>query len=131
MCIRDSGKNALICFTTWEGYNYEDAVLINEKLVRNDVYTCRLYTSRCVEETAASLTILMICDRVVSSPTCMARHFKNPDRWTVAAETLSPAALSKGMLSPVSADSSTALSPDVYKRQLIFFHNHQYRLSII
>ena len=33
------GKNALIVFTTWEGYNYEDAVLINEKLVRNDVYT--------------------------------------------------------------------------------------------
>ena len=33
------GKNALIGFTTWEGYNYEDAVLINEKLVRNDVYT--------------------------------------------------------------------------------------------
>ena len=32
-------KNALIGFTTWEGYNYEDAVLINEKLVRNDVYT--------------------------------------------------------------------------------------------
>ncbi len=33
------GKNALIGFTTWEGYNYEDAVLIDEKLVRNDVYT--------------------------------------------------------------------------------------------
>ncbi len=33
------GKNALIGFTTWEGYNYEDAVLINEKLVRDDVYT--------------------------------------------------------------------------------------------
>ena len=33
------GKNALIGFMTWEGYNYEDAVLINEKLVRNDVYT--------------------------------------------------------------------------------------------
>ncbi len=33
------GKNALIGFTTWEGYNYEDAVLINEKLVYNDVYT--------------------------------------------------------------------------------------------
>ena len=33
------GKNALIGFMTWEGYNYEDAVLINEKLVRDDVYT--------------------------------------------------------------------------------------------
>ncbi|MEG1845612.1 MAG: DNA-directed RNA polymerase subunit beta, partial [Oscillospiraceae bacterium] len=33
------GKNALIGFMTWEGYNYEDAVLINERLVRNDVYT--------------------------------------------------------------------------------------------
>ena len=33
------GKNALIGFMTWEGYNYEDTVLINEKLVRNDVYT--------------------------------------------------------------------------------------------
>ncbi|MBQ3182304.1 MAG: DNA-directed RNA polymerase subunit beta [Clostridia bacterium] len=33
------GKNALIGFMTWEGYNYEDAVLLNENLVRNDVYT--------------------------------------------------------------------------------------------
>ena len=33
------GKNALIGFMTWEGYNYEDAVLLNEKLVRDDVYT--------------------------------------------------------------------------------------------
>ena len=33
------GKNALIGFMTWEGYNYEDAVLINQKLVREDVYT--------------------------------------------------------------------------------------------
>ena len=33
------GKNALVGFMTWEGYNYEDAVLINEKMVRNDVYT--------------------------------------------------------------------------------------------
>ncbi len=33
------GKNVLIGFMTWEGYNYEDAVLINEKLVRDDVYT--------------------------------------------------------------------------------------------
>ena len=33
------GKNPLIGFMTWEGYNYEDAVLINEKLVYNDVYT--------------------------------------------------------------------------------------------
>ena len=33
------GKNVLIGFMTWEGYNYEDAVLINERLVRDDVYT--------------------------------------------------------------------------------------------
>ena len=33
------GKNALIGFMTWEGYNYEDAVLINEKIVREDMYT--------------------------------------------------------------------------------------------
>ena len=33
------GKNALIGFMTWEGYNFEDAVLINEKIVREDVYT--------------------------------------------------------------------------------------------
>ena len=33
------GKNALVGFMTWEGYNYEDAVLLNEKLVRDDVYT--------------------------------------------------------------------------------------------
>ncbi|MDK2813874.1 MAG: DNA-directed polymerase subunit beta [Clostridiales bacterium] len=33
------GKNVLIGFMTWEGYNYEDAVLINEKIVREDVFT--------------------------------------------------------------------------------------------
>jgi len=33
------GKNALIGFMTWEGYNYEDAVLLNERLIRDDVYT--------------------------------------------------------------------------------------------
>ena len=33
------GKNALIGFMTWEGYNYEDAVLLSEKVVRDDVYT--------------------------------------------------------------------------------------------
>ena len=33
------GKNVLIGFMTWEGYNYEDAVLINEKIVRDDVFT--------------------------------------------------------------------------------------------
>ncbi len=33
------GKNVLIGFMTWEGYNYEDAVLINEKLVRDDIFT--------------------------------------------------------------------------------------------
>ncbi len=33
------GKNPLIGFMTWEGYNYEDAVLLSEKLVQNDVFT--------------------------------------------------------------------------------------------
>src|SRR5690606_32788902 len=33
------GKNVLVGFMTWEGYNYEDAVLLNERLVRDDVYT--------------------------------------------------------------------------------------------
>ena len=33
------GKNPLIGFMTWEGYNYEDAVLLSEKLIQNDVYT--------------------------------------------------------------------------------------------
>ena len=33
------GKNPLIGFTTWEGYNYEDAVLLSERLVQDDVYT--------------------------------------------------------------------------------------------
>ncbi|UWV93109.1 hypothetical protein NWE57_05810 [Mycoplasmopsis cynos] len=33
------GKNVLVGFTTWNGYNFEDAVIINERLVKNDVYT--------------------------------------------------------------------------------------------
>ena len=33
------GRNMLIAFMTWEGYNYEDAVLLNERLVREDIYT--------------------------------------------------------------------------------------------
>ena len=33
------GKNVLVAFSTWEGYNYEDAVLINERLVKEDVFT--------------------------------------------------------------------------------------------
>ena len=33
------GRNVVIAFTTWEGYNYEDAILINERLVKEDVYT--------------------------------------------------------------------------------------------
>ncbi len=33
------GKNLLVGFTTWEGYNYEDAILLNERLVREDVFT--------------------------------------------------------------------------------------------
>ena len=33
------GKNVLVGFMTWEGYNYEDAILLNERLVREDVFT--------------------------------------------------------------------------------------------
>ena len=33
------GRNILVGFMTWEGYNYEDAVLLNERLVKEDVYT--------------------------------------------------------------------------------------------
>ena len=60
---------------------------------------------------AASLTIFMIWERVVSSPTLVASHLINPDWFTVAAETMSPASLSTGILSPVSADSLTAVVP--------------------
>ncbi len=60
---------------------------------------------------AASLTILIICESVVSSPTLVALHLINPDWFTVAADTLSPVCLSTGMLSPVSAASLTALMP--------------------
>ena len=62
---------------------------------------------------AASLTILMIWERVVSSPTRVASHLMKPDWLTVAAETRSPAALSTGILSPVRADSLTALEPSI------------------
>ena len=60
---------------------------------------------------AASLTMWMIWLRVVSSPTRVARHFKKPLWFTVAADTLSPSPLSTGMLSPVRAASLTALWP--------------------
>ncbi len=33
------GKNVLVAFTTWNGYNYEDAIIINERLVKEDVFT--------------------------------------------------------------------------------------------
>src|SRR5690606_10165575 len=33
------GQNVLVAFTTWHGYNFEDAIVINEKLVMDDVYT--------------------------------------------------------------------------------------------
>ena len=33
------GKNCLVAFSTWEGYNYEDAILLNERLVKEDVFT--------------------------------------------------------------------------------------------
>ena len=36
---RDLGQNPLVAFMTWEGYNYEDAVIMSERLVKDDVYT--------------------------------------------------------------------------------------------
>ena len=62
---------------------------------------------------AASLTIFMICDKAVSSPTAVALHLINPDLLIVPADTLSPTVLSMGILSPVRADSSTAVLPSV------------------
>ena len=60
MCIRDRGeialgRNILVGFMTWEGYNYEDAVLLNERLVKEDVYTCLLYTSPPITTCSPSL----------------------------------------------------------------------------
>ena len=60
---------------------------------------------------AASLTMRMIWESVVSSPTRVASQRRKPDWLTVAAETASPSALSTGTLSPVRADSLTALCP--------------------
>ena len=61
----------------------------------------------------ASLTMRIILERAVSPPTWVALQRRYPDILIVAAETLSPAHLSTGILSPVSADSFTALSPSV------------------
>ena len=60
---------------------------------------------------AASDTVLIICESVVSSPTLVARQRIYPDLFIVAAETAAPSSLSTGMLSPVSADSSTEDEP--------------------
>ena len=58
---------------------------------------------------AASLTIRMICESVVSSPTLAARQTIKPDVLIVAEVTASPTVFSTGILSPVKADSFTAL----------------------
>src|SRR5665811_1779203 len=44
MCIRDSGEmalgqNLLVAFMSWEGYNYEDAIILSDRLVKEDVLT--------------------------------------------------------------------------------------------
>ena len=39
MCIRDRGKNVLVAFMPWNGYNFEDSILISEKIVKDDVFT--------------------------------------------------------------------------------------------
>ena len=59
----------------------------------------------------ASSMARMICDRAVSLPILRASTRRNPFLLIVAPVTVSPAALSTGMLSPVSMDSSTALWP--------------------
>ena len=61
----------------------------------------------------ASSTSRIIWANVVSSPTRSARHFKNPLRFMVADTTFSPTYFSTGMLSPVTADSSTPDSPSM------------------
>ena len=33
------GRNVLVAFMTWDGYNYEDAIIMSERLVKDDVYT--------------------------------------------------------------------------------------------
>ena len=60
----------------------------------------------------ASSTMLIICERVVSSPTRVARHSKYPVLFTVPEYTLSPIVLSTGILSPVSDDSSKLPCPE-------------------
>ena len=62
---------------------------------------------------AASPTMAIIWERVVSSPTLVARHLRKPDILMVAALTLLSGSLSTGILSPDSADSSTALFPSI------------------
>ena len=62
---------------------------------------------------AASLTIFIILERVVSSPTATASQRKNPEPFTVAEETESPTVFSAGILSPVRVDSLTELSPSI------------------
>ena len=64
-------------------------------------------------EDDASLTSLIICASVVSSPTLSARHFKYPEIFDVADVTSLPTVLSTGMLSPVTAASLTALLPSI------------------
>ena len=44
------GRNVVVGFMTWDGYNYEDAVIMSERLVKDDVYTCLLYTSDAADE---------------------------------------------------------------------------------
>ena len=61
---------------------------------------------------AASETVFIICARVVSCPTLVARQVMKPERFIVAALTVLPSALSTGIDSPVSADSSTAEAPE-------------------
>ena len=61
----------------------------------------------------ASSTSLMIWESVVSSPTLVALQRRNPDWLIVAERTISPSALSTGILSPVMAASLTALFPSM------------------
>ena len=44
------GKNCLVAFMSWEGYNFEDAVILSERLVRDDLWACSDGFARCAPE---------------------------------------------------------------------------------
>ena len=71
------GKNALIGFMTWEGYNYEDAVLLNENLVRNDVYTSIHIDEYTIEARDTKLGVQEITREIPNVSEDMLRNLDN------------------------------------------------------